>query len=176
MTFVGSCSWWYRARSWRFLLHILCSSESYESRMLGRARIKSEKPKEAKTTTHKKPINPTSSTTNATPPPMNAYSLSLKNCSTFEIPVGDGFTNANFLPMINDPLGGVAGSKQYLEKQLTQKSEREGAGESLYRDRSIAAHCRQAPQSGSGAVDLERNPETTFVCTWSMKRRVCKGV
>ena len=115
-------------------------------------------------------------TASPTPAPINANLFVERKWPSFASPVSCGSTNVSLRPIRREPSGGLSGSKQYWMKHFAQKSERGIVGDTLYRARSMAAHWRHFPQSGSGELDLGRNPPMVFACTWSMKTRLSSGV
>jgi len=84
---------------------------------------------------------------------------------TAEKPCGSGSTNTSLRPGSAFTLVRFFESKQYCWKHRVQKAERSIGGLARYRARSIAAHCRHLPKSGSGEFVLGRKPPIVFAWT-----------
>jgi hypothetical protein len=96
-----------------------------------------------------------------------------RNCQTVESSSGSGSANSYLRLGSSEELVKLFGLKQYCWKHCVQNEERDRGGTTLYRARSIAAHCMHLPKFGSAELVLGTKPPMTFACVWSRKSWVC---
>jgi hypothetical protein len=108
-----------------------------------------------------------------TNPRMMATLFRDRNLKTIETSPGSGSTNSRLRFGSSEELVMLFGSKQYCWKHCVQNEERDRGGTTLYRARSIAAHCMHLPKFGSDALVLGTKPPMTFAWAWSRKSWVC---
>ncbi len=117
--------------------------------------------------THKNTQRTAMPINNPTKPRMMGTLFRERNSKTIETSSVSGSTNPSLRSGSSEELVKLFRSKQYCWKHWVQNEDRAGGVFSLYRARSIAAHCMHLPKFASGELVLGMKPPITSAWAWS---------